>query len=461
MAAQKSRKFIFVSALLVGIPLALLVLPLFFHNSLTPAVGTYSVAYTKFLVAAVLMSICVVAGTSWLCYRRQTIFPAIYLDFLVGLGIVAFFLTEIILHRTLTTLDPFDEFRAWGHRRAPFFGFEAAPNNSWGSNGMFTTDEFGFRTHKNNTWKDSTGPRIFTLGESSTFGFGLADDQTWTHLLENNLRSRFSRQDVNIINAGNNAFNALQALLKFQLRVRHHKPKTVIFYAARNDVYEGIAQPDNSHFYRNSVFTAPSVASLWNAATKGRNIYWRSLTAYFLLQRVRVFRKLQWGQETIDSHSHDGFRMPTYGFNPQPRSTTALPPELKRITDDLLERREAWTDVMIQNAENLFMVHVDGLCALAQAAGVRVILTTFLQNFGTHHPHGITVRVYNYYIRQYAARKNIPLVDLERQFDSVPEKEKYFFSDHYHPSLQGAEFIARELAAAWQPEWFDPLPAPQ
>ena len=86
-----------------------------------------------------------------------------------------------------------------------------------------------------------------------------------------------------------------------------------------------------------------------------------------------------------------------------------------------------------------------------------MVLTTFLQDFERHNRLGVTIRVYNEYVRDLAAKNNLPLVDLEERFQSVPNKSEYFFDDHYHPSVKGAQFIAEALAEAWQAEWLVPL----
>ena len=37
------------------------------------------------------------------------------------------------------------------------------------------------------------------------------------------------------------------------------------------------------------------------------------------------------------------------------------------------------------------------------------------------------------------------MVDLEARFKDTPDRKDYFFYDHFHPSLKGAEFIAQGL----------------
>ena len=99
--------------------------------------------------------------------------------------------TEVFLTFRLRREDAFSEYAAWGHKRSLLFAFEATPNHRWTNAGAtYTTDRFGFRTHVRGPWDATARTRIFTLGESSVFGYGLNDDETWPHLLEEKLRSR-------------------------------------------------------------------------------------------------------------------------------------------------------------------------------------------------------------------------------------------------------------------------------
>jgi lysophospholipase L1-like esterase len=51
---------------------------------------------------------------------------------------------------------------------------------------------------------------------------------------------------------------------------------------------------------------------------------------------------------------------------------------------------------------------------------------------------------YNLAMRDFCATMGTPLVDLERAFDGLPERE--YFVDHCHPTSEGHELIARQIA---------------
>lgn len=451
-AAQQKRLSFFVwGLLLVGVPFALLVAPLFFHGPVGLPPGEWTPLYRKFVCLACAAVLLVSLGVAAVSYRRQKLLVPLYLDFLMVLGVMLLCVSELILTRKLRAEDPFDEFRQWGHKRSAFFGFEAAANNIW-DNGRYTTDRFGFRTHPGNGWEEQKGSRIFAVGESSTFGYGLANDQTWAHLLEQRIRAKFHEADINVVNAGNNAFNALQTLLKYHLRIRPHHPATLIYYGARNDIFGEVASLDASLFMNDAVLTSPSLLEFWAQESAGQNIYARTLTFYYLAHEAPFLSSLQSWQKASVSR---GLVVPAFAGEAVRGAATS--PRVEAALADLASGDAAWREYIERNGKEVFAVHLQALCDLAKAEGTRVVLTTFLQDFERHNRLGVTIRVYNEYVRDLAAKNNLPLVDLEARFQSVPNKAEYFFDDHYHPSLKGAQFIAEALAEAWQAEWLAPL----
>lgn len=143
------------------------------------------------------------------------------LSLLVALGALVFsiFTAEMVLR--VFYGDNFSSYKEWGHKKSVIFGFEAKPHHRWSAKGaVYTTDESGFRTHlPNPLWREKTDKtqRVFVLGGSSAFGYGLNDDQTWPHKLEAELERRLPASPFLIINSANNGHNSLQALLRFYL----------------------------------------------------------------------------------------------------------------------------------------------------------------------------------------------------------------------------------------------------
>jgi len=77
--------------------------------------------------------------------------------------------------------------------------------------------------------------RILSLGESTTFGVGVATDATYSAVLERLLRERFPARRFTVINAGVPAWSSFQSLKFLELRGFSLQPDMVLFYHEVND----------------------------------------------------------------------------------------------------------------------------------------------------------------------------------------------------------------------------------
>jgi hypothetical protein len=165
---------------------------------------------------------------------------------LIKRSLTIFFIIVISLFALLVSLevclriifaDSFAGYRKWGHKKSILFGFEAAPNYHWEAVGAsYNTDAFGFRKHTNDlAWATKEGGKIFVLGASSAFGYGLNDDETWPEFLEKKLQEK-SHEPLYVINAANNGHTSVQTLLRFYLKVLPLKPDHILYYEDHNDV---------------------------------------------------------------------------------------------------------------------------------------------------------------------------------------------------------------------------------
>ncbi len=77
--------------------------------------------------------------------------------------------------------------------------------------------------------------RILSLGESSTFGVGVSNDETYTALLPQLLQKRFPSRTFTALNGGVSAWSSFQSLKYLELRGLKLKPDLVLFYHELND----------------------------------------------------------------------------------------------------------------------------------------------------------------------------------------------------------------------------------
>ncbi|HEY2386211.1 MAG TPA: GDSL-type esterase/lipase family protein [Candidatus Binatia bacterium] len=401
--------------LLCAVPLGLLLLPLVFHRSPDAAVLTYSARYARFLLVCGASLLFVPLVVAWACRRAGGAGPAA--AFLLSLGglVIAAVLAETVLTQRLRTQDAFAEYAAWGHERSILLGFEAKPSNTWTNAGAtYTTDGFGFRTHLRGRWEDDAGPRIFTLGESSVFGYGLNDDQTWPHLLEEKLRAQRPDPALDVVNAGNNGYTSLQTLIRFYVRVLPHKPTMVVLYLGPNDLF-GTGR--DRLLISDDILFSGSVAEFWASATRGQNAYARSLLFYVVQQYVPPLAAV---------------------MRPPPVEETAATWTPEAHPGD--ELRQLLATIGDAYAEN-----VRTLCLISRSKGVTPVIVTFMHDMDGRRK--VLLDHNNELLRALATEQGVALIDLAAAFESLPDKASYFFTDHYHPSPKGAEFIAAFVAA--------------
>ncbi len=77
--------------------------------------------------------------------------------------------------------------------------------------------------------------RVLSLGESTTFGAGVGDDETYTARLAHELRARFPGRTITTINAGVSAWSSFQSLRFLETRGLDLQPDLILFYHEVND----------------------------------------------------------------------------------------------------------------------------------------------------------------------------------------------------------------------------------
>jgi lysophospholipase L1-like esterase len=322
---------------------------------------------------------------------------------------------EMALTSRLRATDAFSAYAEWGHKRSLLFAFEATPNHRWTNAGAtYTTDAHGFRTHARGPWESATGRRIFTLGESAVFGYGLNDDETWAHLLEETLRTRLGEPGLNVVNAGNNGHTSLQTLFRFYARVLPHDPTDVVLYLGPNDLYA--TGPDRLLISEDILFSG-SVAQFWAAETRGQNLYARSLLFYVVQERVPPLARAMRREAPPVA---------------EPIVAPETPADYQRLLDTI---------------GGGYVENIRTICLIAKSKGIRPVLATFINAMEGRPP--VILRHNNTLLRALAEEQHVPLIDVAAAFESMPDKTSYFFADHYHPNAKGAAFIASVIAEHW------------
>lgn len=85
-----------------------------------------------------------------------------------------------------------------------------------------------------------TKPRtILAIGDSLTFGYGVADKDSWPSLLENKLKAKgFS--SLTVINAGVSGATTASGLRTLKFHLKKNKPNLIIYALGANDGLRGL-----------------------------------------------------------------------------------------------------------------------------------------------------------------------------------------------------------------------------
>ncbi len=408
-------------AALVFAPLFLLALPLLFHRSEVAAVGSYSRGYAIGLLVLFVAMLAGSAAIGRLCQRRASLLPAKFCLLLLGSAAFALGLAEFVLRYSYLN-DAFRGYKILGQKKSLVSGFETRPNLRFENHGVhYSSDASGFRTHLSDpAWREKSGPRIFALGGSSTFGIPIEDDETWPHRLEAELRRLTPEQDpaFTVINAGNPGHNSLQVLLRVYAKVMMYRPRALVYYEARNDARTKPAGVTDTMISEEILF-APSLVDYLHHDREHQNWYLRTLT-----------------NRAIESVISRLSRRGPLELEPPPK-----PPEDPKLQREIME-----------NNGRHYLRNLTTLADVCRREGVLLVLVTFLSDPATVDAYaGRSIQHHNDLLRGLAAREGLPLIDLARDFAAVEIKQPYVVSDGYHPTALGARYIGEHVAEGLAP----------
>jgi hypothetical protein len=158
----------------------------------------------------------------------------------------------------------------WSRRyvHEPFTEFKEGPHS-----GLFVNvDSSGFRITKNQgPWPpQSTSLNMFLLGGSTTFGYGVSDDETIASYLQEYLTTRLKR-DVRVYNFGRGHYYSTQERILYeQLLAEEFVPQIVMFLDGLNDFYYKLNEPEFTAQFRELVDKGTTIESFIQATSFGR-----------------------------------------------------------------------------------------------------------------------------------------------------------------------------------------------
>jgi lysophospholipase L1-like esterase len=268
--------------------------------------------------------------------------------------------------------------------------------------------------------------RILSLGESTTFGVNVSDDETYSARLEQALRQAEPGRRITVINAGVSAYSSFQSVLFLEERGFAFQPDLVLFYHELND-YLPTSLRDASN---NEIGVLQTDRQLWESrAQRGHRALMASSAlyrwiSYALAQaRIRRFDRADAANPLVGI-GLPGYELPALLTPAAGDAGGALPKNEKamgrRVTDE--ERR----------------ANLERLVSRCRERGVRVVLL---------HPSYRDSSRHECLLTRFAADTHTPLFDAFDSLHPPGVPPRVVFTDAWHPGPGGHDSLAGDLAA--------------
>ncbi len=287
-----------------------------------------------------------------------------------------------------------------------------------------TTNDHGLRSYAI-TEKRPDEFRILSLGESSTFGSGVSDEETYSALLERYLAEADPAQAYRVINAGVPAYSSFQSLVYLKTRGLELHPDMVLFYHEMNDYL-----PSSLRNARNDeIGLSLSDKQIYNSrvGTLQRKLLSFSAIYRFIAYRVARYQVAQL-QRDFTRNPLLNIGLPDIGL--PPRVTTAGKDPSTPV--GLNERALPSRVLPEERLENL-----EELAAICRERGIRVFII---------HPSYKDTRRHECVLTEFCLSNGIPMLEAFDVLHPPDLKSGSMYLGSMHPDPHGHRSLARALA---------------
>ena len=333
-------------------------------------------------------------------------------------------------------------------------------------NKTVTLDKNGFRNLTDESTKRQEKITILTLGPSSAFGWGTADNETYSYILEQKLKS-FWRRDVRVINASQIGFSTFQGTLLIKNIIEKGlKPDLILMAYGVNDI-------DRNRFYFQGGGEDKLVLNKSNSSKSFiqerilQNSSFLRLTRRlmskishsFLCRPLKRFphRRVRYRDivSNIDEISKS-FNVPTIIINTAHnyRRNSHIIFRDRAALETLLSKSHIHIDKHLESEKsdsNLWYLKSlnageNGQCEDAQSAFKKA---RQLEEFRISKD----IQELNRRLLHYSQKNSLIYVNIDAILQSVSTPRDHFFVDPVHPSPKGHTKIAEEIFKNIRKRW--------
>jgi lysophospholipase L1-like esterase len=274
--------------------------------------------------------------------------------------------------------------------------------------------------------KEKNELRILSLGESSTFGVGVSDDQTYTALLAHLLQDKFPSRHFTAFNAGVSAWSSFQSLKYLELRGLRLAPDIVLFYHELNDYLPSTLRDSSS----TEIGAMKTDQQLYDSRVQ--------TFARSMLHSSALFRYMQsrYAHRAIQKFNQDDFNNPllTIGL-----PNIGLGPRLGKPEGEKWQRASFNEKSLGQRVSE--DERNNNLRALAELCRFNDILLIII------HPAYLDSREHTCLLTRFCGDNDVPMYEAYKALHP-PGTRRYddMFHDGWHPNAEGHRRLAEGLA---------------
>jgi len=267
--------------------------------------------------------------------------------------------------------------------------------------------------------------RILSLGESSTFGVGVSDGETYSALLPELLESLLPGATVTVLNAGVSAYSSFQSLKLLENRGLALEPDVVLFYHEVNDYLPstlrdsssnqlGMSRTDRQHY--------ESRSARFRRLLAAHSAVFRFAALKLATRRVRGFRREREG------HPLDGIGLPDIGIPSRVFAVEEGRGRIVELDEKTLSRRVS---------ESERKDNIETLAALCAGHGIRLLVI--------HPSYRDSVR-HECLLTRTVRRLGVPMLEAHDALHPAGHLPGAAFLDSWHPGPAGHRRLAEAAA---------------
>lgn len=281
-----------------------------------------------------------------------------------------------------------------------FYSLRPGMDTMW-QGAEVSTNEYGLRGPEIGT-KGANEFRILSLGESSTFGAGVADHETYSAVLEELLQARDDWREYRVINAGVSGYTSFQSLKYLELRGLDLAPDLVLFYHEVNDDLP-------AHYSDRELFD--SQAQSWRRKLAEWSAVYRAISAHMTARKLAAQRA---SQSTLQAKSESVSSDATFP------GTNGLAPPTGRVRVSTEERRRNFQE----------------LIDLCEIHGIKLVFM---------HPAYAESMRHSCELTEFCERGRHHLFESYDSLHPTGSEPSPYFLDECHPTRRGHRALASDL----------------